>query len=170
MMMKSKYAHIEVEMRVTSPYVYDMKDELRRIQREWKANEGRGTGAPIVDNFVHSRRSEGKTTALVEFIAERHLTLRAPQVCGVVSPSVDMAVHFERMFHEMFPQIRLPRVVCAEDARSRIEGAFRADHDVVEVYADEMLMMEPRFIKSIQNFVAGVGTIERATALRLDRW
>jgi len=147
------------------PTVYAIKDRLRDIQ-QMRVN-GIATTEQM-SNAIHSERATGKTTALVQFVAERTLILpySDENKIGVVTPSQDLAHRFEEQFTENFPTLRQPLVL-----------PFSSDHlrgnKIAEVYAEEIFLIPYRSIREIADhfkFIAGVGTLQSIVSLNIKQW
>jgi hypothetical protein len=118
------------------------------------------------DNAVISDRATFKTTALVEFVAERLLALAPPAEVGVVTPDTKSATLFMRAFTRTFPNVRLPLV----EPYVMGNSPFWCGLDVREVYADEMFKIPYMKLREIPHFVCGIGTLNEPVSLRIDKW
>jgi hypothetical protein len=122
------------------------------------------------DNAVISDRATFKTTALIQFVAERMLILPPPGRVGVVCPNYEIATRFAREYQEMFPSgpahLRNPLVDSIDDV---IRGKWQG-WSVPEVYAEEMFMLAPRDLFAIPNFICGIGTLNHPVGLRIKNW
>jgi hypothetical protein len=138
------------------PTVYAIKDRLRAIQEQ---------GGP---NAVHSDRQTGKTTALIQFVAERTLILpySDENKIAVVVPDQNFVRRFEDQFTANFPTLRQPLVFPASS--DHLQG-----QKIHEVYAEEIFLIPCRRIAEIAehfNFVAGVGTLQSIVSLNIKEW
>src|SRR5208282_6421903 len=109
------------------------------------------------NNAVVSDRRTYKTTALIQFVIERLLILPPPARVGVVCPNRQMMDLFAREYQILFPAlpIRNPLVATIDEV---LEGCWRC-WDVPEVYAEEMFMIPASRLRSVPNFIAGIGTL-----------
>jgi|SRR5271157_2584845 len=121
-------------------------------------------------NVVISDRRTSKTTALIQFVAERMMILPPPQRVGVVCPTLSIVRQFAEQYQILFPNgpagIRNPLIATIDEVRQgRWDG-----WEVPEVYAEEMFLVPSRALLSIPNFVVGIGTLNGSAALRIDKW
>lgn len=152
---------------------WEIKNVLRESLAMWSSVgvDSRPKRA-LRNNCAHSDRATGKTTALVQFIAERHLVVHPDKKVGVIVPNTQVGKLFERQFKEQFPTVRLPLLFVVGDndqqAISQVQGS-----EVEEVYAEEMFMMRFRTIDMLEQmgvFVCGVGTLKRPAGVRINSW
>jgi hypothetical protein len=150
--------------------MYDIKDILREAMQNFYADPK----APR-NNAVCSERATGKSVALVQFVAERLMTLHPAKEVGVVVPNSNIGKRFEDQFLESFPRLRRPIIApCGEigDFEGGGYNRFRG-HEIAESYAEEMFLISPRIIAVLEqqyNFVAGVGTLHRPVGIRIRLW
>jgi hypothetical protein len=152
------------------PTVYAIKDKLREIQQR---RESGVVTTVTASNAIHSERQTGKTTALVQFVAERTLILpySDENLIAVLTPNLDIARRFEEQFIANFPTLRCPIVSDvgkSEDFEYSLQG-----HKIHEVYAEEMFLIPCRRIHEIADafkFVAGVGTLQSIVSLNIKQW
>lgn len=115
-------------------------------------------------------RAQFKTTALVQFVAERQMNLDPPARVGVVCPNYPMVDLFARAYQREFPTLRVrnPLVGVADDF---YRGKWRGMCEIPEVYADEIFMIRRRELAQIENFVCGVGTLTKLpVTVKITNW
>lgn len=114
-------------------------------------------------------RAQFKTTALVQFVAERQMNVNPPIRVGVLCPNQNMVRLFTNAYQTEFPTLRVrnPLVATPEEV---IRGRW-AGEEVNEVYADEIFMMNPHELRQIPGFVCGIGTLmESPVLIRISSW
>ena len=121
------------------------------------------------DNVIIADRASFKTTALVQFVAERMMNLEPPARVGVLCPNSAMVEQFARAYQIEFPTLRVRNPLVASYNEICTRGGWRGG-EVVEIYAEEIFMMHPS-VMDLPEFVFGVGTLEkRPVSARIRNW
>jgi hypothetical protein len=123
-------------------------------------------------NAVISDRATFKTTALIQFIAEKMMNLEPPARVGVLCPSQTIVERFARAYQMEFPTLRVrnPLVATPDEVNHGKWHGF----PVSEVYAEEMFMISPADIERVAaqyNFIGGIGTLPpKPIVARITNW
>ena len=150
------------EMDIVQERIVLRKDMLRKCTEEFIRN-------PLCRvNAVISDRATFKTSALVQFVAERQMTIPPPGRIGVLCPNRTMVEMFARAYQIEFPTLRVrnPLVATPEEVKHGCWNGWT----VPEVYADEMFLMNTREVHAVPNLVCGIGTLPRAVIVRVNAW
>jgi hypothetical protein len=125
----------------------------------------------IAGRLVHQLEFEDrrtyKTTALIQFVAERLLILPPPARVAVICPDYHIARHFDDQYRVAFPNLRRPIVTTVEEVLHR--GTL-AGSGTTEVYAEEIFQIPPRLLHQVPNFIVGIGTLNHPVSLRIENW
>jgi len=136
--------------------------ELKNLLRDALVNKH--------NNAVVSDRRTYKTSALIQFVAERMLVLPPPARVGIVCPNMDMTRRFALEYQMTFPdgpaKLRNPLVASIDEV---LHGIWRG-WLVPEVYAEEMFRIPWQQLREVPNFVAGIGTLHPPVSLRIEKW
>jgi hypothetical protein len=152
--------------------VYDIKEKLREIVRYRESKADHGLGA-ILPNAVNADRAQGKTTALVQFVAERTLMLGPLDKIVVLAPTEDIAYNFNRVYERNFPTLRVPIILSIGTENAPAELNLRGINNIKEVYAEEMFLMDHKRVAQFKEqfgLTAGVGTLPRPVILSIYKW
>lgn len=146
------------------PTVYSIKDNLRNA-----------LGRPGEANVIHSDRASGKTTGLVQFVAERTLILPYEKKILVIAPNLDIARRFEGQFRDDFPKLRVPDFVTFQRETGSCIAARFSGREYEEVYIEEVFLIRCETVEAIRlyfkyKYIAGVGTLESVASFKITRW
>jgi hypothetical protein len=137
-----------------------LKDLLRDALK-WTKDGGQGANAVISDRRTY------KTTALIEYVAERLLILPPPARVAVVCPDYNIASHFDYRYRTVFPNVRRPIVT---DILQVLHHGALDGSGTVEVYAEEVFAIPAAKLRQVPNFVVGIGTLIHPVSLRIENW
>lgn len=157
---------IEVLIPETQQEIDEVQLRVIQLKQMLRQMDGKYSNAVITD------RATFKTTALVQFIAERMMNLEPPARIGVVCPNRAIAEHFARTYQTEFPTLRV-RNPLVDSVDEVIRGKWRGFR-VEEVYAEEMFLIAPRELDELAaqyKFKGGIGTLPPKPVLcKITNW
>lgn len=146
--------------------VFTIKEQLRRCHARFNSHPGQDVTA------IHADRASGKTVALVQFVAERMLSVDMKDKIAVLIPMESIECNFSAAFMTHFPTLPLPLIFSAQRDPQQIISAMMGEH-IDEVYVEEMFLIPFKTIDHLRQasvpLVAGVGTLH-GPAIVVAQW